>query len=108
MPRCGEVYNLGGGRGNSCSILEAFERIGAFSGRKMVYEYVDENREGDHLCYISDLRKIHAHYPRWGIAKTLNDIFEEIYRAWRQRLSALPSPHLRSVKQGRQRQPISG
>jgi CDP-paratose 2-epimerase len=84
-PRSGEVYNLGGGRGNSCSILEAFERAAALSGQKMVYEYVEENRQGDHLCYISDLSKMQAHYPGWNISKSLDDIFEEIYLSWEKR-----------------------
>jgi CDP-paratose 2-epimerase len=80
-PRCGEVYNIGGGRANSVSILEAFDRIAALSGKKMQYEYVDQNRAGDHICYISDLSKMKAHYPAWDITKTLDDIFEEIYAA---------------------------
>ncbi|GKS58906.1 NAD-dependent epimerase [Nitrospira sp.] len=84
-PRCGEVYNLGGGRGNSCSILEAFDIVAGISGKQMLFEYVDKNREGDHICYISDLRKIKAHYPTWSITKDLRAIFEEIYLAWRQR-----------------------
>ena len=81
-PRVGEVYNLGGGRSNSCSILEAFDRIAAVSGKPMRYEYVDKNREGDHMCYISDLRKIKDHYPQWDITKSLDDIFTEIHDAW--------------------------
>jgi CDP-paratose 2-epimerase len=80
-PRIGEVYNIGGGRANSVSILEAFDRAAAISGKKMNYEYVDKNREGDHICYISDLRKMKAHYPNWGITKTLDDTFEEIVAA---------------------------
>jgi CDP-paratose 2-epimerase len=63
-PRHGEVYNLGGGRGNSCSILEAFSYIEAYSGKKMTYEYVDKNRDGDHICYISNLTKMKTHYPK--------------------------------------------
>jgi CDP-paratose 2-epimerase len=78
-PRYGEVYNIGGGRANSCSILEAFDRIAALSGKKMNFEYVDKNREGDHICYISDLGKMKAHYPDWDITKSLDDIFSEIY-----------------------------
>ncbi len=81
-PRVGEVYNLGGGRSNSCSILEAFDRIAAVSGKPMRYEYVDKNREGDHMCYISDLSKIKEHYPKWDITKSLDDIFTEIHAAW--------------------------
>jgi CDP-paratose 2-epimerase len=87
-PRCGEVYNIGGGRANSVSILEAFDRVASLSGRPMKFEYMDKNREGDHICYISDLRKMKAHYPGWGITKTLDDTFEEIVRSWRNRLTA--------------------
>lgn len=80
-PRSGEVYNLGGGRENSISILEAFERIAALSGRKMQHEYLDRNREGDHICYVSDLGKMKAHYPGWGISRGLDAIFDEIHAA---------------------------
>ena len=67
-PRSGETYNLGGGRENSCSILEAFQRVEAITGKKTSYEYVDKNREGDHICYISNLDKpSSAHYPGWTI-----------------------------------------
>ena len=58
QPRCGEVYNLGGGRNNSCSILEAFEIVRGITGKPMQFEYLDENREGDHICYISNLDKL--------------------------------------------------
>jgi CDP-paratose 2-epimerase len=78
-PRSGEVYNIGGGRQNSTSILEAFGIIAALSGKPMHWEYVDKNREGDHICYISDLSKMKAHYPGWDITKSLEDIFQEIY-----------------------------
>ena len=81
-PRCGEVYNLGGGRANSCSIIEAFARAEAVSGKPMIYDYVDKNREGDHICYISDLSKMRAHYPEWNLTKSLDDIFAEIHRSW--------------------------
>jgi CDP-paratose 2-epimerase len=87
-PRVAEVYNLGGGRANSCSILEAFAKAEAVSGKKMVWEYVDKNREGDHICYISDLSKMREHYPRWDLSKTLDDIFVEIHRAWVERKAA--------------------
>ncbi len=85
-PRAGEVYNLGGGRANSCSILEAFGRIEALSGQEMLYEYVDQNRSGDHICYISNLEKMKAHYPEWDITKSLDDIFQEIYASWGDRI----------------------
>jgi CDP-paratose 2-epimerase len=80
-PRCGEVYNIGGGRANSVSILEAFEKIANLSGKPMRWEYLDKNREGDHICYISDLTKMKTHYPSWDITKSLDDVFEDIYRA---------------------------
>ncbi|MEO6130246.1 MAG: NAD-dependent epimerase/dehydratase family protein [Saprospiraceae bacterium] len=86
-PRSGEVYNLGGGRGNSCSILEAFRLIESISGKKMHFDYVDKNREGDHICYISNLNKMRTHYPAWNITKSLEQIFEEIHRAWLERAS---------------------
>lgn len=85
-PRCGEVYNIGGGRDNSISILEAFDRIAAISGRRMQYEYVDKNRMGDHICYISDLTKMRTHYPDWDITLSLDDVFQGIHEAYRARL----------------------
>jgi CDP-paratose 2-epimerase len=85
-PRSGEVYNLGGGRGNSCSILEAFQLAQAVSGRKMNYEYLDQNREGDHICYISDLSKIHDHYPKWQITVSIEEIVEQIFVSWTKRV----------------------
>jgi CDP-paratose 2-epimerase len=81
-PRSGEVYNIGGGRENSISILEAFELIASISGKKMIYEYVDKNREGDHICYISDLSKMKSHFPNWNITKNLQQTFEEIHESW--------------------------
>ena len=81
-PRVAEVYNLGGGKGNSCSILEAFDRAGKISGKAQNYTYVDENRVGDHICYYSDLRKMRAHYPEWDITKSLDDILTEIVESW--------------------------
>lgn len=88
QPRCGEVYNIGGGRANSISILEAFERIALLSGREMKHEYFEHNRDGDHICYISDLTKMREHYPQWDISKSLDDIFEEIYVATMQKLTS--------------------
>lgn len=85
-PRCGEVYNIGGGFENSCSILEAFDIIADISGQKMRYEYKDENRIGDHICYYSDLAKARAHYPNWQVSVPLKQIFQEIFDAWQRRL----------------------
>ena len=85
-PRVGEVYNLGGGKSNSCSILEAFHIAQKFSGRSQVFTYVEENRIGDHICYFSDLRKMRAHFPAWDITVSLEETFRQIVEAWRSRL----------------------
>ena len=77
-PSSGAVYNLGGGRGNSVSMLEAIGMAEAATGRKMDYEYLDENRSGDHICYISNLSKMRKDFPGWDITKSLDDIFREI------------------------------
>ncbi len=85
-PRVAEVYNLGGGKQNSCSILEAFRMAESTTGRRMIWRYVDENRIGDHICYYSDLRKMQSHYPAWHITKPLDRIFAEIAASWQTRL----------------------
>ena len=87
-PRRGEVYNLGGGKGNSCSILEAFDITMSYSGKNQVYTYIDQNRVGDHICYYSDLSKMKAHYPQWDITKSLSKTIEEIVRSWQKRLDS--------------------
>lgn len=81
-PRSAEVYNIGGGRQNSCSIIEAFDKAAALSGRQMNYEYLEENRVGDHICYLSDLTKMRIHYPNWDLSISLDEIFEQVYQAW--------------------------
>src|SRR5262245_34434435 len=81
-PRSAEVYNIGGGRENSISILEAFEAVSEISGKPIKCEYVDTPRSGDHICYISDLTKILSHYPRWSITKNLPTTLTEIHDAW--------------------------
>lgn len=80
-PRIAEVYNLGGGKNNTCSILEAFQITEQFTGQKQIFEYVDKNREGDHICYYSDLTKIKDHYPNWEITKSLEQTIKEIVEA---------------------------
>lgn len=80
-PRPGEVYNIGGGRENSVSILEAFDRIEEIAGVKVQWEYRDAARVGDHICYISDLRKLRSHFPNWSIQYSLDTILKEILEA---------------------------
>jgi CDP-paratose 2-epimerase len=89
-PRCAEVYNLGGGKANSCSILEAFRMVEDLSGKQQRWSYVDQNRAGDHICYYSDLSKMKTHYPAWDITRSLNDIFKEIVDSWSFRLHEEP------------------
>jgi CDP-paratose 2-epimerase len=86
-PRAGEVYNLGGGRGNSCSLREAFEIARSVTGRAQRWMYVDRPRIGDHICYYSDLRKMRSHYPAWDITRSLQQIVAESVEAWNGRLA---------------------
>jgi CDP-paratose 2-epimerase len=87
-PRAGEVYNIGGGKENSCSILEAFELVESMTGKKQASRYVDQPRVGDHVCYYTDLRKARSHYPQWRITKTLTETVREIVGSWQGRLAA--------------------
>jgi len=85
-PRCGEVYNIGGGKENSVSILEAFALLEVMTGKKMRWTYEERNREGDHVCYYTDLNKIRKHFREWTIEKTLKEILSETAVAWGYRL----------------------
>lgn len=80
-PRPGEVYNLGGGRSNAASVLECIRLIEELGPYKVKWSYEERNRTGDHICYISDLRKLTSHYPAWSITKTLPDIVREMIHA---------------------------
>ena len=84
-PRSGEVYNLGGGKANSTSILEAFKIAESFTGKAQVHTYVDQNRIGDHICYYSDLRKIKGHFPGWDITQSLTETVRQIVESWQRR-----------------------
>jgi CDP-paratose 2-epimerase len=85
-PRVGEVYNIGGGRENACSMLEAFELVAKYTGTNQEWTYADTPRVGDHICYYSDLRRMKAHFPNWTVTKTLDHIVGETVDAWRSRL----------------------
>jgi len=85
-PRIGEVYNLGGGRENTCSVLEAFGLAERHTGKRQVYRYVDTARAGDHICYYSDLRKMKAHYPGWSVSVSLDETIRQIVQAYRARV----------------------
>jgi CDP-paratose 2-epimerase len=85
QPQSGAVFNIGGGRENSVSILEAFAAAEAITGKPMRYEYVDQNRAGDHICYISDLAKMRNELRGWDITVPIGQVFEELVAGWRER-----------------------
>ena len=78
-PKPGEVYNLGGGRANAASILELLDRFSQLTGRPVSTTYQPVNRVGDHICYITDLAKLRAHYPNWDLTHSLDSIVDEMY-----------------------------
>lgn len=80
-PRPGEVYNIGGERRSSASILECFDLIGERLGRPVRWEYVDEARRGDHICYITDMAKFRSHYPAWSPQHSLDAIVHQVLDA---------------------------
>jgi len=80
-PRVAEVYNIGGSRHCNCSMLEAIQLCEKISGKKLSWDYVEDNRIGDHIWWISDVRKFREHYPAWNFRYGLRNILEEIYDA---------------------------
>jgi CDP-paratose 2-epimerase len=78
-PRCGEVYNIGGGRHSNCSMLEAIRLCEEISGKRLQFSYLEDNRIGDHIWWISDVRKFQSHFPDWKYRYSIRDILEEIY-----------------------------
>ena len=77
-PRPGEVYNIGGGRENAASVLECIQKIEDISGHKVEWTLGDDNRKGDHICYISDLSKLRRDYPDWDIRVSLDEILRQM------------------------------
>jgi len=77
-PRAGEVYNIGGSRKNSISLLEAIDLIEEITGRRINYVFGKE-READHIWWISNINKVRNHYPDWDVKIRLKEIFKEIY-----------------------------
>ena len=78
-PRCAEVYNIGGGRHSCCSMLQAIEACEKISARKLNWEYVKDNRIGDHIWWISSVAKFQSHYPQWRYRFDLQAILQEIH-----------------------------
>ena len=88
QPRCGEVYNAGGSRHSNCSVLEAVELCQEITGRKMRVRYTEQNRSGDHIWWISDVRRFRSHYPAWNYTCDLRGVLEEIHAALKARRGA--------------------
>jgi len=78
-PRYGEVYNIGGSRYSNCSMIEAISLCEEISGKKLNYEYVEQNRAGDHIWWISNVAKFKKHYPEWDFKYDIKTILQEIY-----------------------------
>ena len=77
----GEVYNMGGSRHSNCSMIEAIRLCEEISGRKLRWTYSDQNRKGDHIWWISDVRKFRSHFPEWEYRFSLRDTIQEIFKA---------------------------
>lgn len=80
-PRAGEVYNIGGSRHSNCSMLEAIRICEEICGRQLAWTYVEENRIGDHIWWISDVAKFQSHYPDWKYRYGIKEILTEIHAA---------------------------
>jgi len=91
-PKCGEVYNMGGSRHCNCSMLEAIALCEELTGKKLQLRYAEENRSGDHIWYISDVRKFQSHYPGWAYKYQLRGILEEVLEANTKRNASRSSP----------------
>jgi CDP-paratose 2-epimerase len=87
-PRVAEVYNIGGGRHSQCSMLEAIAICERLTGRPMNWSYSEDNRAGDHIWWVSDVRKFQAHYPEWSYRYDLEALLGEIHAALEDRVGA--------------------
>ena len=91
-PRCGEVYNMGGGRPSHCSMLEAIDTCQQVAGRSLEWKYSDRHRKGDHIWWVSNVDKFRSHYPEWQLEYDIQRICREIYEAnaerWLEKVSS--------------------
>jgi len=78
-PRCGEVYNIGGGRVSDCSMLEAIDLCERIADRRLIWSYEPTARSGDHIWWVSDTRKFQSHYPGWTLDRSVEDILRQLY-----------------------------
>ncbi len=79
-PRVAQVYNIGGSRYSNCSMLEAIQKSEQIAGKKLDWKYVETNRSGDHIWWISDIGKFKGHYPDWNLTYNIDDILSQIYQ----------------------------
>jgi CDP-paratose 2-epimerase len=87
-PGAGQVFNLGGGRNSNCSVLEAIEMAEALTGRPMTISYVEDNRIGDHIWWISDVSRFQALYPEWRYRHDINSLMADIHEGVTSRMAA--------------------
>lgn len=87
-PRAGAVYNMGGSRHSNCSMLEAIAMAEQMAGRKLDYVLSDEARQGDHIWYVSDVRRFQQDYPGWKYKYDQRALLQEIIDATRERAGA--------------------
>jgi len=97
-PRSGEVYNMGGSRFSHCSMLEAIALCEEIAGRKLDWTYTETNRIGDHIWYVSDIRKFQAHYPAWRQQYNLRQLLEDIYNKNIERWASLEKREIGGAK----------
>ena len=93
-PRSGEIYNMGGSRHCNCSVLEAITLCEELAGREMQWTLEDTNRVGDHIWYVSDVRRFKSHYPNWKFTYDLKSILQEIRDGVLDRFESVNDPRL--------------
>jgi CDP-paratose 2-epimerase len=97
-PRIGEIYNIGGSRFSNCSMLEAIDLCEEISGNPLDWEYVEQNRKGDHIWYISDVSRFQHHFPQWRLRHNVPTILKDIYESNQNHWKADVSPVSRKSK----------
>jgi CDP-paratose 2-epimerase len=95
-PRCGEVYNIGGSLFSNCSMLEAIDLCQKISGKPLAWEYVEQNRKGDHIWYISDVRRFQSHFPEWRLQHNVEAILKDIYESNKDHWTRKPKDAVRT------------
>jgi CDP-paratose 2-epimerase len=86
-PHIAEVYNIGGGLRSNCSMLEAIGLCEKISGKRVESQYIEENRRGDHIWWISDISHFQEQFPDWKLQYDVPQILQEIFEFNRERWS---------------------